>query len=88
MPALAAARAIPWKRVIALAQIVSSRVSDDIPKKDRDRLKRIVSKSKGDPRQVTASDHAQVLRLLRELDDQKLGRELAAVGLTAKLLKR
>ena len=88
MPAAAAARAIPWKRVIAFAQVVMARVSDDIPKRDRERLRRILAKSKADPRKVTAAERAEVLRILRQLDVQKLGRELAAVGLTAKLLKR
>ena len=83
-----AARAIPWKRILAFARVVMARVSDDIPKKDRERLRRILAKSKADPRKVTPAERTEVLRILRQLDVQKLGRELAAVGLTAKLLKR
>ena len=83
-----AARAIPWKRILAFAQVVLNRVTEDIPKRDRERLRKILAKSKGDPRNITPSERQDLLRILRQLDLQKLGRELTAVGLTAKLLKR
>ena len=88
MAAGPAVRAIPWKRIFAFAQVVQARFVNDIPKRDRERLRRILASSKGDPRKVTPAERRDVLRILRQLDLQKLGRELAAVGLTAKLLKR
>jgi len=91
VPRVAAVRALPWARIYAIARVVFERLGDDIPKKDRQRLGRLLKKSKGDPRNLTAIERREILEILRKVDVARLGKELAAVAAlsrTAKLLKR
>ncbi len=86
-----ALRALPWARILAYGRVVLDRFSEDIPKKDRDRLGRLVRKSKGDPRRLTAAERTELVAILRRLDLARLGKDLAgaaAVARTARLLKR
>ena len=85
MPAV---RALPWGRSLAIAQVVLSRVRDDIPQRDRKRLTALVRKAKGNPRALTPEERRDVLRILRQVDYPKLGKEVAATAATAGLLKR
>jgi hypothetical protein len=82
------AKAIPWARVFAVARIVVDRVGSDIPPKDRKRVATLLRESKGDPRKLTANERRELLRILRQVDYAKLGREVAATAAAAKLLKR
>ena len=91
MPATAALRAIPWKRVLAIAQVVLARFSEDIPKKDRSRLGALLKKSKGDPRRLTVAERREIVRIIRQVDVAKLGRDvgaLLALARSGRLLKR
>ena len=88
MPAV---RAIPWGRVFAVARVVLERFSEDIPKKDRTRLTALLRKSKGDPRRLTAAERREIVRIVRQVDVAKLGREVAALlalARSGRLLKR
>lgn len=88
MPAV---RALPWARILAVARIVLDRFADDIPKKDRTRLTALVKKSKGDPRRLTVAERREIVRIVRQVDVTKLGRDVAATLALAKsgrLLKR
>ncbi len=85
MPAV---RALPWARILAVAQVVSRRVSEDIPSRDRRRLTELVRKSKGNPKLLTADERRELLRILRQVDYAKLGRDVAATAATAGLLGR
>ena len=74
-----------------MARIAVERFSDDIPKKDRARLTALVRKSKGDPRRLTTAERRELVRILRQVDVVKLGREVAGILALAKsgrLLKR
>lgn len=88
MARLQSVRTLPWARVLAIARLVLERVGEDIPKKDRQRLTALVRKSKGDPRLLTAGERHEVFAILRQLDVARLGRDVAGVAATAKLLKR
>ena len=91
MPAAAALKAIPWKRILAVAQVVITRFADDIPKKDRQRLTTLVRKSKGDPRRLTVAERREIVRIVRQVDVAKLGREvggLLALARSGRLLRR
>jgi hypothetical protein len=81
-------RALPWARILAIAQVVAVRVGEDIPAKDRQKLTSVVRKSKGNPRMLSAAERSEVLRILRQVDYPKLGRDVAAAAATAGLLKR
>ena len=88
MPAV---RAIPWARVFAVARVVLDRFSEDIPKKDRNRLSALLRKSKGDPRRLTAAERREIVRIVRQVDVVKLGRDvgaLLALARSGRLLKR
>ncbi len=88
MPAV---RALPWARIFAVARIVLDRFADDIPKRDRERLSTLLKKSKGDPRKLTTPERRELVRIVRQVDVAKLGRDVAATLALAKsgrLLKR
>ncbi len=88
MPAAAAVRALPWKRILAIAQIVAHRLSEDIPVNDRRVLREILAASKGDPRRLTPADRRDLLRILRQVDVAKLRNEVAGAMVAGKLLRR
>ena len=91
MPAAATLRAIPWKRVLAVARVVFERFSEDIPRQDRSRLGALLRKSKGDPRRLTAAERREIVRIVRQVDVTKLGRDVAALlalARTGRLLRR
>jgi hypothetical protein len=91
VPAGAALRALPWGRILAVARVVLERFSDDISKKDRQRLGALVRKSKGDPRRLTAAERRELVAIVRQIDVAKLGREVAAMlalARSGRLLRR
>ena len=88
---MAPLRALPWGRIFAVARVVLERFSEDIPKKDRQRLGSLLRKSKGDPRRLTVAERREVVRIVRQVDVAKLGREvgaLLALARSGRLLKR
>jgi hypothetical protein len=88
---LPAVRALPWGRILAVARIVLDRFADDIPKKDRSRLAALLKKSKADPRRLTVAERREIVRIVRQVDVAKLGRDVASILALAKsgrLLKR
>jgi hypothetical protein len=91
VPAGAALRALPWGRILAIARVVLDRFSDDIPEKDRRRLGGLLRKSKGDPRRLTAAERREIVRIVRQVDVARLGRDVGAILAAARsgrLLKR
>ena len=85
---MAAVRALPWTRILAIARVVLDRLGDDIPKKDRQQLAKLLRKSKGDPRKLNAAERHEIFAIIRKIDLARLGRDVAGVAATAKLLKR
>lgn len=83
-----AARAVPWARVFAVARVIAYRVGEDVPAKDRRRVGELLRRSKGDPRNLTPAERRELLRILRQIDYRKLGREIAGTAAAAKLLRR
>ena len=88
MPAI---RALPWARILRVAKLVLDRFADDIPKADRARLAGLLRKSKGDPRRLTTAERRELVRIVRQVDVAKLGRDVAttlALARSGRLLKR
>ena len=81
-------RTIPWRLVLEVATLVYNRFRDDVPPKDRRRLGALVRKSKGDPRRLTAAERRELLAIVRRLDLRRLGRDVAGVVGTRRLLRR
>jgi hypothetical protein len=91
VPGPTTVRTIPWRVVLEVATLVYTRFREDVPPKDRRRLGTLVRKSKGDPRRLTAAERRELLAILRRVDLQRLGRDVAAivsVGRVRGLLKR
>jgi hypothetical protein len=78
-PVPVAVKAIPWRLVVEVATLVYTRFRDDVPPKDRRRLGVLVRKSKGDPRRLTKAERRELLEILRRVDLQRLGRDVAGV---------
>ena len=74
-----AIKAVPWRLVLEVATLVTSRFKEDLPPKDRRRLTALVRKSKGDPRKLTADERHEVLDLLRTVDAKRLGRDVSGL---------
>ena len=90
MASAAALKALPWAKILAYARIVADRVGEDIPKRDRQRLTRLLRKSKGNPQSLTPAEKREILAIVRQVDFAKLSREFAGVAALArgsKLLK-
>lgn len=85
---MAAVRSLPWTRILAIARAILERLGDDIPKKDRQQLTKLLRKSKGDPRKLTVDERHAVFVIVRKVDLARLGRDVAGIAATAKLLKR
>ena len=88
MPAASALRAVPWGRILAVAQIVLTQLGEDISAGDRRRLAELVRRSKGNPSRLTAAERREILAILRQVDVAKLSRAVAKAGATAKILRR
>ena len=81
-------RSIPWRLVLEVAGVISTRFRDDVPPKDRKRLSELVRRSKGDPRALTSAERHEVLEILRTVDVQRLGRDVTALVGARQLRKR
>ena len=88
---MAPLRALPWGRIFAVARVVLERFSEDISKKERQRLATLLRKSKGDPRKLTTPERREIVSIVRQVDVAKLGREVAAMlalARSGRLLRR
>ena len=88
---MAASRAVPWRRILRVAQLLLERFASDIPKKERHRLGALVRKAKGNPRGLTGDERREVVRILRHVDVARLGRDIAAelaLARSGRLLRR
>jgi hypothetical protein len=75
MPHLPGRKALPWLLVLEAAMVLRSHwgLLDDT---DRRELSRIVRKSHGNPRNITAGERSELLRIMRRLDLVTAGRKL------------
>ena len=74
--------------MFAVAQVIAHRVDEDVAVNDRRRVGALLRKSKGDPRKLTPAERRELLKILRQVDYRKLGRDIAATAAAAGLLKR
>lgn len=81
MPKLTRVRAVPWLLVFQAARAAQAHLLDVTTPADRRRVKEIVGRSKGDPRQVTQRDRDELQRIARNLDLRRLAGELAPLGM-------
>ena len=81
-------KTIPWRLVLEVATVAVNRFRDDLPPGDRQRLTKLVRKSKGDPRRLTASERSEVLKIIKRIDVQKLGRDVTGVVGANRLRRR
>jgi hypothetical protein len=79
MPRLPGRKAIPWMMLLEVAMVAREHWGR-LPAKDRDELRRIVSKSRGRPGNLTPRERKELLRLVRALEPVQLGRRLMPFG--------
>ena len=59
-----AGRRIPWAKLIAAATFVYERAKDNLTEAERRDLGRMIRKSKGDPRKLTAKERERIRTLV------------------------
>jgi hypothetical protein len=59
-----AGRRIPWTKLIAAGTFVYERAKDNLTEAERRELGRVIKKSKGDPRKLTAKERERVRTLV------------------------
>ena len=86
-----APRVIKWGLILRVAQLILERFAADLAKKDRERLRALVSKAKGNPRRLTGDERREVITILRKVDVAKLGKDISrelALARSGRLLRR
>ena len=76
MSRLTRLRAFSWLAVFDAARTTWSHFSENVSKRDRDRVMAILRKTKGDPRRLTVKDKADLRAIGRRLQLARLGRDL------------
>ncbi len=61
-----AGRRVPWAKLIAAATFVYNSAKNNLTETERRELGRVVKKSKGDPRKLTARERARVRSLVKK----------------------
>lgn len=82
---LARVKTIPWLVLIELARTTKSHLDENLSAKDRQRVAAIARRTKGDVRQLTEREKADLKRIARDLNVAMLARQLAP---TATRLRR
>ena len=88
---LGPAKRVPWILVLSIAKVIYDRFRSDVKPGDRQELGRIVRKSKGDPRKLTARERSELMRIVKAVDVGELRKDVvdqvAPFG-TKRLLRR
>ena len=72
-------RAIPWLLLMEVGWTLN-RHYQQLSKRDRDELNRLLTKSKGVPQNLTASERQDLKRILSSFDYRAFGRDVLPVG--------
>jgi hypothetical protein len=72
-------RAIPWLLLMELGWTLN-RHFQQLPKRDRAELTRLLTKSKGMPQNLTAHERDDLRRIVASFDYRAVGRDLIPVG--------
>jgi hypothetical protein len=75
-------RALPWTRLLAVAQaaVATKRHWDKLTPEERRSLARLVRKSRGRPSNLSLRERNQLRRLVAKLELRRLGRDIAALA--------
>ena len=88
---LGPAKRVPWILVLTIAKVIYDRFRSDVKPGDRQELGRLVRKSKGDPRRLTARERSELMRIVKAVDVSELRKDVtdqvAPFG-TKRLLRR
>jgi hypothetical protein len=76
MPRLPVLRTLPWLALLDVARTTKAHLDDHLSEKDRKRVAAIARRTKGDVRQLTERDKADLKRIARELNLALLARNL------------
>jgi len=80
-------RAIPWILLMELGWTLN-RHYQQLPRRDRSELARLLAKSKGLPQNLTAKEREDLKRIVMAFDYRAVGRDLIPVGRKAVTRRR
>ncbi|HEX5224197.1 MAG TPA: hypothetical protein VFW29_03610 [Solirubrobacteraceae bacterium] len=67
--------AVPWAALLQAGLVVSRRVND-LSRKDRERLTRLLRESRGRPGALSEKERTELRKLIGKLDLKKMGRDM------------
>jgi hypothetical protein len=70
--------AVPWAALLQGALVVSQRLND-LSKKDRERLTRLLRESHGRPSALSEKERAELRKLIGKIDVRKMGSDMLAL---------
>jgi hypothetical protein len=76
MPRLGGLRAFSWLAVFDAARTTWSHFGEHLDPRDRRRVAAILKRTKGDPRELTAKEKAELRMIGRQLELGRLARDL------------
>jgi hypothetical protein len=76
VPRLVRLRAVSWLAVFDAARTTWSHFSENVSERDRKRVVAILKRTKGDPRNLTLKEKADLRAIGRRLKLSQLGRDL------------
>jgi ParB-like chromosome segregation protein Spo0J len=81
-------RPIPWLMALQAALTANEHWTEQLSASERTRLRRLLVKSKGLPRNLTDKDRAELKRLIRKLDLPAAGRKIVPFAMGARKRRR
>jgi hypothetical protein len=69
-------RPVPWLMALQAVMVANEHWTEQLSASERTRLKRLIAKSKGLPRNLNAKERAELKRLVGKLDVPGAGRKL------------
>jgi hypothetical protein len=88
VPRLARLRSVSWFAVYDVARTTWAHFSDNVSERDRKRVAAIIKRTKGDPRQLTVKEKADLRAIGRRLKLGQLGRDLMPFANSVRKNKR
>jgi hypothetical protein len=81
-------RPVPWLMALQMALIANEHWTENLSAPERARLRRLLAKSKGLPRNLTEKERAEVKKLVGKLDVPGVGRKVLPFAASGRKRKR
>ena len=87
MPKFTRVKTIPWLMLIDMARVTKSHLDDHLPDPDRRHVLALARRTRGDVRQLTEREKADLKRIARDLNLTLRARDLLPVAQTIRRRK-